>query len=144
MDWIDRTVFDDLSKLHQEEALANPWSRQTARLAVLYGLTQSHRQSKKKLGEAKHALQRELDEYIANGSLGPRRPTWDPDGRESIPYHYSRLLALTLAIEFASGDSSTEVAKAIREEASGLRESYFRWCDHILGVWGGSIHLAGS
>ena len=144
MDWIDRMVSDDLSRLHQEEALTNPWGRQTARLAILYGLTRSRRLSKKKLKEAKYIFQKELDEYIANGSLGPRRPTWDPDGRESIPYHYSRLLALTVAIEFASGGSSMEVAKAIREEASGLCESYFRWCDHILGVWGGSVHRTGS
>jgi len=97
-----------------------------------------------KLKDAKYVFQKEFDEYIANGSLGPQRPTWDPDGRASIPYHYSRLLALTVAIEFASGESSTAVAKAIRDEANGLCESYFRWCDHILGVWGGQVHRSGS
>ena len=143
MDWIDRMVSDGLSKLHQEEALSNPWGRQTARLTILCGLVRSRRLGKKKLTEAKYVFQKELDEYIANGSLGPQRPTWDPDGRASIPYHYSRLLALTVAIEFASGDSSIAVAKAIREEASGLCESYFRWCDHMLAVWGGPTHRTG-
>ena len=114
------------------------------RLTILYGLTQSRRLGKKKLKEAKYVFQEELDEYIANGSLGPQRPTWDPDGRESVLYHYGRLLALTVAVEFASGDPSTEVAKAIREEARGLCESYFRWCDHILSPFDGErkgIHI---
>jgi hypothetical protein len=68
------------------------------------------------------------------------RPTWDPDGRESIPYHYSRLLALTVAVELASDRSSTSVAKAIRDESNALCDSYFRWCNHMLDVWSGSIH----
>ncbi len=139
MGWIDRIVSGSLSKLRHEEALSDRWGRQTARLAILFGLTRSPRLSKAKLKEAKHVFQKELDEYIANGTLGPQRPSWDPDGSESIPYCYSRLLALSVAVELASGDSSTEVAKAIREEASGLCESYFRWCDHILGVWDGAV-----
>lgn len=144
MGWIDRIISDGLTKLQREEALSDPWGRQRARLTILFGLAQYRKLGKTKCKEVKHAFQKELDGYIANGSLGPRQPTWDPDGKESISYHYGRLLALTVAIEFASGDSATDVAKAIREEASGLCESYFRWCDHILRVWGGSIHQAGS
>lgn len=48
MDWIDRFVSDGLSKVQHEEALSDPWGRQTARLAILYGLTQSRRLSKNK------------------------------------------------------------------------------------------------
>lgn len=143
MDWIDRIVSDKLSKLQQEATLSDPWTRQTTRLAILYGLSRSTRLGKMKSKEAKYVFQKELDEYIANGSLGSRRPTWDPDGRESIPYHYARLLALTVAIELAPGKSSTSVAEAIREETNALAESYFRWCDHIVDVWGGSIHRTG-
>jgi hypothetical protein len=142
MDWIERTVANCLTNLYSEAALADPWARQAARLRILQGLSQSRRLSRKKIQEVRSIFQMELDEYIANGSFGPRRPTWDPDGRESIRYHYSRLLALSVAIELASDRSSSSVATAIREESTALCESYFRWCDHITSVWGGSIHRA--
>ena len=140
MDWIERTVIASLAGFDQEAALSNPWGRQTARLVVLYRLSRSRRLGRKKLQEVRYTFQKELDEYIANGTLGPRRPTWDPDGRESILYHYSRILALTVAVELASGRSSSSVAKGIREESASLCKSYFRWCDHIINVGGGSIH----
>ena len=144
MDWIDRIVSKGLSELDKETTLSNPWGRQSARLAILYGLEHSRRLSRTKLKEARYVFQKEFDEYVANSTLGPMRPAWDPNGEKSIPYHYSRILALTVAVEFSSGDSASALAKAIREEATGLSESYFRWCEHILGVWSGSIHRTES
>ncbi len=140
MDWIERTVADSLSNLHEEVALSDPWAYQTARLAILRNLSRSRRLGRKKLQEVRSTFEKELNEYIANGSLGPRRPTWDPDGSESIQYHYSRLLALTVAVELTSGRYTTSLARSIRDESRALCESYFRWCDHIVDVWGGSIH----
>ena len=140
MNWIERVISDSLSKVHNEAALSDPWVRQTARLRILRDLSRSNRLGKAKLREVKDAFRKEFDEYIISGSLEPRRPTWDPDGRESILYHYRRLLALTLAIELASDRFSTKVAEAIREESSALCQSYFRWCDHIVDIWGESIH----
>ena len=134
MNWIDRTVSDGLSKMHQEALFSNPWARQTARLAVLYGLKDFKGLGKIKRKEAKHVFQKELSEYIANGTIGSVKPAWDADGRESISYHYSRILALTVALEFATENSPKVVAEAIREEVKGLWESYFKWCNHILDV----------
>ena len=143
MDWIDRMVMKGVTKLGKEKDLSNPWARQTTRLSILYALSHSRKLGKDKLKEARYVFQKELDEYISNGTLEPQRLTWDPDGRESIPYHYSRLLALTVAVELASGKSSTMVAKAIREESTALCQSYFRWIDHIFEVWRGPYQKTG-
>jgi hypothetical protein len=83
MDWIERIVIDSLSGLDQEAALSDPWGSQTAGLAVLYRLPRSRRHGRKKLQEVKYTFQKELDEYIANGTLGPRQPTWTQMGESS-------------------------------------------------------------
>jgi hypothetical protein len=137
MDWIERVVSSKMSKMSNEAAMSNAWGREAARLALLSDLSRNPKLGRTKSTQAKHAFQRELDEYIAHCTLGPQRPTWDPDGRESVVYHYSRLLALTVAIEFASGVSAAELAETIREETGGLCQAYFKWCDHILEVWRG-------
>jgi len=139
MDWIERFVIESLSGLDQEAALSNPWGRATARLAVLYRLSRSRRLGRKKLQEVRYTFPKELDEYIANGTLGPQRPAWDPDGRASISYHYIRILALSVAVELNYEKSATSVARAIREESTALCESYSRWCGHIFEVRGGSV-----
>jgi hypothetical protein len=48
------------------------------------------------------------------------------------------------AMERIIARMNTEVAKAIRKELDGLCKSYFRWCDHMLGSWMGSIHQSES
>jgi hypothetical protein len=70
MDWIERTVADSLSNLHPQVAMADPWTRQTARLAILQGLSRSRRLGRKKLQEARCIFQKELDEGDGDGDEG--------------------------------------------------------------------------
>ncbi len=139
MEWIESFLSDALSLLNDSGSFLMPEERKLARLAVLSKATRVKGIETAHSREVREAFRRELDGFTAAQGVSPDHGT----GRE-VNLHYGRILELTSALELTSGDyASTEIARALREEAGALCDAYSRWCDHMLDVWRGCIDRMG-